>query len=111
MANSAEPFVTCLDSDEGWEHDEETGGLVRMLRADDRVQLGLWKPGPVVGTTIEVQLEEHETFLVLDGHGELVVDEGEPIALRPGVIVSIPRGCRTRWLIADEHFREIWLYS
>jgi uncharacterized cupin superfamily protein len=111
MTHPAEPFITVVDSDDGWEDDEETGGRVRMLISNDRVQCGLRKPGPVAGTTFEVELEAHETLLVLEGHGEIVVDDGAPIELRPGVIVSIPRGCETRWTIADERFREIWLYS
>ena len=110
MARAAgEPFITHVDSEDEWEHDQETGGLVLMLRADDRMQVGLWKPGPVVDTTFDVLLEANETLLVLDGQGELRVDDGAPIELRRGVIVSIPRGCRTRWIV-DEHFREIWLY-
>jgi uncharacterized cupin superfamily protein len=104
-----EPFVTHVDTQDRWEHDEETGGLVRILRADDLVQVGLWKPGPVVGTTIEYELDANETLLVLEGSGELRVNDGAPIELRPGVIVSLPRGCLTRWIV-DEHFRELWLY-
>lgn len=98
-----------VDGDEGWEHDEETGGLVRMVRSDDPIFVGLWKPGPVAGATIEFELAANETLLVLAGRGELRVNDGEPIELRSGVIVSLERGCRTRWVV-DEQFRELWLY-
>ena len=39
-----------------WQHDEEMGGLVHLLRFDDQVQAGLWKPGPVSGCVIELEL-------------------------------------------------------
>jgi len=102
-------FVSHVDATD-WEHDEETGGLVHMLRAEDGIQAGLWKPGPVAGTPIEVELEADETFLVLDGTGELRVDGGEALELRAGVLVSLRKGARTRWIV-DEAFREFWVYS
>lgn len=44
MSGKAEkPFVTHVDAQERSEHDDETGGLVRILRADDLMQVGLWK--------------------------------------------------------------------
>jgi hypothetical protein len=39
-----------------WEHDDETGGLVHMLREDAAVHAGLWKPGQMVGKPFEVVL-------------------------------------------------------
>jgi uncharacterized cupin superfamily protein len=104
------PLVAHVDDDEDWEHDEETGGLVRMIRADDRVMVGLWKPSGVAGNTIEVELDADETLVVLRGSGELRVDGGAPIALRPGVVLSLSRGSRLSWLV-DNEFRELWIYS
>jgi uncharacterized cupin superfamily protein len=97
-------------SAEDWEHDEETGGLVHMLREDDTVQVGLWRPGPVAGTAIEFELEADETLLVLAGSGSLQIDGAAPLELIPGVIVSLPSGAHTEWLV-DEAFRELWVYS
>jgi uncharacterized cupin superfamily protein len=105
-----EPFVTMAEVDEGWEHDEETGGLVRMLRADEHTQIGLWKPGPVAGTAIVFEPPVSETFVVLSGTGQLEIENGGVLELRPGVIVSLPRGLRTRWVV-DEDFEELWVYS
>jgi uncharacterized cupin superfamily protein len=105
-----EPFVTHASLDEGWEHDDETSGWVRMVHEDARTQIGLWKPGALAGSAIEFEPPVHETFVVLGGSGELRVDDGELIELRPGAIVSLPRGCRTRWVV-DEDFRELWVYS
>jgi uncharacterized cupin superfamily protein len=101
--------VSHLDASE-WEHDEETGGLVHMLRATDSVEIGLWKPGPVADTPFEVSLEADETLFVLAGSGRLQVNGDAPLELRPGDIVSLPRGALARWVV-DEAFRELWVYS
>jgi len=101
--------VTHVDEVEDWEPDEETGGLVHMVRTADSVEVGLWKPDGVAGKRFEYELTAEETLVVLRGSGEVRVDEGEPIQLRPGVVVSLPRGCRLSWLVDDE-FRELWIY-
>ena len=48
MSESASALISRWDA-EDWEYDEETGGLVHLLRADDAVQAGLWKPGKTTG--------------------------------------------------------------
>jgi uncharacterized cupin superfamily protein len=106
----ARPLVTHVDVGEGWERDEETGGLVRMVRDENSVMVGLWKPNGAAGRTIEYVLDADETLVVLKGTGEVRVDRGEPIALRPGVVMSLPRGCHLSWLV-DNEFRELWIYS
>jgi len=85
-------------------------GLVHLLRADEAVQAGLWKPGAVAGEVIEVKLVADETLLVLEGSGQLQVDGGPSLELRPGDMVSVQKGARTRWVV-DAAFREFWVYS
>ena len=102
-------FVSWIEADD-WEADEETGGLVHFLRADDDVQAGLWKPGPLAGVPIDLTLAAHETFLVLNGSGQIEVDGAPPLQLEPGIMVSLRKGARTRWLV-DEAFKELWIYS
>jgi uncharacterized cupin superfamily protein len=102
-------FVSHINADE-WEHDEETGGLVHLLRADETVQAGLWKPGGLAGKTIELKLAAHETLLVLAGSGRLEVDGGPPLELRAGDMVSLRKGSKTTWVV-DESFEEFWVYS
>jgi uncharacterized cupin superfamily protein len=104
------PVIAHLDDADAWEHDEETGGLIRMVRQDDRVMVGLWKPNGVAGSRIEYELDADETLVVLRGSGELRVDGGEAIALGPGVVLSLSRGSQLSWLVDDE-FRELWVYS
>jgi len=93
-----------------WEHDDETGGLVHMLREDAAVHAGLWKPGQMVGKPFEVVLQAHESVLVLTGSGRLEVDGQATVELEPGVILSLPAGAHTRWVV-DEEFSEFWVYS
>lgn len=81
-----------------------------MVRASGALSVGLWKPNGVAGTKIEYRLDADETLAVLRGSGEVSVDGGEPIPLRPGVVVTLPRGSRLRWVVDDE-FRELWIYS
>ena len=91
-AGAGRPLITHIDAAEGWEQDEETGGLVHLVCTSDAVTVGLWKPNGAAGARIEYQLDADETLVVLRGSGEVRVDGGEPIQLRPGVVVSLPRG-------------------
>jgi uncharacterized cupin superfamily protein len=93
-----------------WEHDDETGGLVQVLRADNTIETGLWRPGPVAGLRIDVELVADEAIYVLSGTGSLEVDGEPPIDLRPGVMVSIRKGAHTRWVV-DGAFEEFWVYA
>ena len=81
-----------------------------MLRADDAVQAGLWKPGETAGRPIELELVAHETVLVLAGTGTLQVDGGPVIELTAGDMISMRKGARTTWLV-DADFKEFWVYS
>jgi uncharacterized cupin superfamily protein len=101
--------VSDIETD-AWEYDEETGGLVHMIRSDNTIQVGLWKPGLTANRTIEVNLQADETLLILAGTGRLQVDDHDPIDLRPGQIVALPKGARAHWVV-DEAFRELWIYS
>lgn len=93
-----------------WEHDDETGGIVHMLHSDDAVEVGLWRPGTTANTTIEVTRQARETVLVLSGNARLQVNDDPPCDLRPGNIVTLPPGARTRWVV-DHSFSELWIYS
>jgi uncharacterized cupin superfamily protein len=81
-----------------------------MLHSDDAVQVGLWRPGVTANTIIEVNLQSRETLLVLSGCGRLQVNDDVPYDLRPGNIVTLQRGARTRWVV-DDAFSELWIYS
>ena len=114
MIPSNDPvFFSQMDAAAEWEHDDETGGLVYFLRSDDAVQAGLWKPKTVPGQSeyvVSVHLVWHETVLVLEGSGQLEIEGGPTLELRPGNMVSLPKGARTRWVVSDD-FKEFWVYS
>lgn len=109
-AGTGRPSVTDIDAEDGWEPDEETGGLVRLVRESKGLTVGLWKPNGAAGKPIEYRLDAEETLVVLSGSGEVLVNGGEPIELRPGVVVTLPSGSDLRWLV-DAEFRELWIYS
>lgn len=81
-----------------------------MLRDSDGLSIGLWKPNGASGKRIEYRLDADETLVVLRGSGELRVNDGQPVELRPGVIVTLLRGSDLSWLV-DNEFRELWIYS
>lgn len=54
---------------------------------------GIWEAGPGVDHDVEAD----EVFLVLDGEGVVTFEDGERIELRPGVLVRLYAGDRTRW--------------
>lgn len=111
MSEAARPVVTHVEVEGGgWAPDAETGGLVHMVRETGSVLVGLWKPNGVSGRRIEYELDAEETLVVLRGSGEVRVDHGEPVELRPGVVVSLARGSHLSWLVDDE-FCELWIYS
>lgn len=109
MKSGESVLVFRVDADT-WEHDDETGGLVHMVRSNDKVQIGLWQPGAVANTIIDVMLARDETLVVLAGSGRLQVDGGEPLELGVGTIVALLKGARTQWVV-DDAFRELWVYS
>ena len=116
MSESTSALMSRWDA-EDWEYDEETGGLVHLLRADDAVQAGLWKPGETAGRTIELELVAN--VYRWTGHfpeptrrltGTLQVDSGPVIELAAGDMISMPKGARTTWVV-DADFKEFWVYS
>jgi uncharacterized cupin superfamily protein len=112
MPSNDAVFSSYIDAAE-WEDDEETGGLAYFLRSDNAVQAGLWKPKTVPGQSeyvVSVDLVWHETVLVLEGSGQLEIEGGPTLELRPGIMVSLPKGARTRWVVSED-FKEFWVYS
>jgi hypothetical protein len=49
-------FFSRWDADE-WRPEEQTGGLIHILREDASLEAGLWKPGPVAGHEFSFDLE------------------------------------------------------
>ena len=60
-------------------------------------EVGVWgmQPGIEQGT------ETDEVFVVLAGRGSVTFEDGETIALRPGVAVRLRAGERTTWTVSE----------
>lgn len=65
----------------------------------DGVEVGLWQmtPGMITDT------EADEVFCVVAGRGmvEFLDPVADPVELRPGVLVRLQSGWRTRWTITE----------
>lgn len=68
---------------------------VRPLGELGEAEVGLWEM--TAGTAGD--LEGDEVFLVLSGEGTLYFSDGERIELRPGVVVRLRAGDKTRWQV------------
>lgn len=66
---------------------------------------GLWDAGPGVDHDVEAD----EVFLVLEGEGVVTFEaDGSTLDLRPGVLVHLRAGDRTRWEIT-RRLRKIYV--
>lgn len=61
------------------------------------VEVGLWEMSE--GTARDVEADE--VFLVLTGSGEVRFEDGEVVALAPGVAVRLVAGERTVWTVRE----------
>lgn len=59
------------------------------------VEVGLWEMSEGVARDTEVD----EVFVVLSGAGEVRFEDGEALALAPGVAVRLRAGERTEWTV------------
>jgi uncharacterized cupin superfamily protein len=70
-----------------------------VLYEDDLVETGVWEctPGEFPSRWADIS----ETFHVTAGAGTLTDDAGRVHALRPGVVVTVPRGATGSWHIRE----------
>ncbi len=56
-------------------------------------------------------IEGEEVFVVLSGTGRIEFDEParEPINLEPGTLVRLSDGMKTRWYVAGEPLRKLYI--
>lgn len=96
--------TTTIDATENWEPFVEGGrqiGEVHWLAVHERpegtVATGLWRIDAESGAEIPYAVTGSETFHVLEGQAVLEPPEGEPIELKPGMVVSFPDGFTATW--------------
>ncbi|KQX62865.1 cupin domain-containing protein [Angustibacter sp. Root456] len=101
------PRVVCADVphlDLGAPATDALACADRELATHAGVSVGLWEAGPGVDTDIEVD----ELFVVLSGAGTVTFDDGSSVQLRPGALVRLHAGERTRWEIT-ERLRKLYV--
>lgn len=67
-------------------------------------EVGVWTLEPGVVTDVEID----ETFVVIAGRGTVEIEGGPAEELRPGILMSLTAGMRTRWTIT-ETLRKVYL--
>lgn len=77
---------------------------VQPLDSLGGVEVGVWEMSAGSATDVEVD----EVFVVLTGRGTVTFDDGETIALAPGVTVRLHAGEHTSWRI-EEPLRKVYL--
>ncbi len=65
------------------------------LTAAGGVEIGVWEM--TEGTAHDTEVDE--VFLVLSGAGDVTFEDGESLALGPGVAVRLRAGERTTWTV------------
>ncbi|PFG43469.1 hypothetical protein ATJ88_2166 [Isoptericola jiangsuensis] len=77
--------------------DARPGTGHRPLGALGGLEVGVWEMEQ--GTADDTETDE--VFVVLTGAGTVTFDDGEEIALAPGVAVRLRAGERTTWTVTD----------
>ena len=80
-----------------------TAGVVTLVD-DLAVEIGVWEL--TEGTVVDTEVDE--VFVVVAGTGSVIFSDGEPVDLRPGVVVRLRAGERTTWTIT-ETLRKVWI--
>ena len=70
------------------------------------MSMGIWEHTQGVSTDTEVE----EVFIVISGGAtiEFINDDTPPLEVKPGDIVRLAAGAKTRWIVRD-HIRKVYL--
>ncbi len=80
-----------------------TAGLA-VLHDGPGPEVGVWEL--TRGTVTDVEADE--VFVVLAGRGRVELEDGSTLELRPGAVVRLEAGDRTRWVV-EETLRKVYL--
>ncbi len=87
-------FVSNVDTD-SWKADPEVGGEMHVLVETETAYAGMSRFADVADPD-PWTLPERETFLVLEGHAVVEIEDGPTLSLGVGDMASLPRGARTK---------------
>lgn len=76
--------------------DAQVGWLRTTSAGDGMLYAGMFTAQP---STFRYQFSGDETFHVLEGDLDVAIDGGPTVTLRPGDIVSFPKGASSVWTI------------
>lgn len=76
----------------------------RPLEVLGGLEVGIWEMTPGTATDVETD----EVFVVLSGSGSVTFDDGEVVALAPGVAIRLHATERTTWHVT-ETVRKVYL--
>jgi uncharacterized cupin superfamily protein len=82
----------------------EVTTAVSAVASQGDMEVGVWEHS--VGTSTDVEIEE--VFVVLQGAGTVICEDGGRIELAPGVVGLLPMGARTTWTVT-EPLRKVWI--
>jgi uncharacterized cupin superfamily protein len=93
--------TTAEDAWEPFVHDGHVVGEVRWIAQEARphgpLAVGLWRIDPEAGAELPYSVAGSETIHVLEGEADLEQSDGTTLALRPGVVVTLPDGFSATW--------------
>ena len=72
----------------------------------EKLRVGLWCH--TVGKSI--QENDDEVFVVLQGHGKIILDDKTTLELEPGTVGRLLKGQDRVWDITED-FRKVWITS
>ena len=103
-ATDAQLNRTAVPADQIESGAPETG----ILELEDfaGMSMGIWEHTQGVSTDTEVD----EVFIVISGGAtiEFINDDTPPLEVKPGDIVRLAAGAKTRWIVSD-HLRKVYL--
>ena len=102
-------FVTATSTDE-WQPHAFPEGELHVLCRDVGLHAGLWRSVP--GTTPEQvgpwTAPSREAKIVLAGTAQVEIKDGPTLELKPGDILSLPKGSTSTWSVSDD-YKEFWI--
>lgn len=96
-------FVSDVDAQEWEPVPEYPGSESHVLVESDGYQAGFWRIRGEGSMTLRWNPPARDTFLVLEGAVRIEIPDGPTLDLKPGMVVSLPRGVETTWHVTTPY--------
>lgn len=97
-AGAADLALTPIGPRAGADSGDPQMSIAELFTADG-IEAGVWECTP--GGWPIVERTDHETVVVVSGHGTITDADGTVHSLFPGAIVNLPKGWSGRWDITE----------